>query len=61
MCCVHNGIISEDELDNYKKTEIPAIISRIQDLLEGKYSGEINASDVEFKEEGEVDMTPIEP
>ena len=50
MCCVHNGIISEDELDNYKKTEIPAIISRIQDMLEGKYSDEINASDVEFKE-----------
>ena len=60
MCCVHNGIISEDELDNYKKTQIPVIISHIQEMLDGKYAGEIDASEVGFEEVGEVDMTPVE-
>lgn len=60
MCCVHNGIISEDELDTYKKTQIPVIIEHIQQMLDGKYAGEIDASEVEFGEVGEVDMTPIE-
>lgn len=55
MCCVHNGIISEDELNNYKKTQIPVIIERMSALLEGDF----NASDVKFTEEGEVDMTPL--
>lgn len=60
MCCVHNGIISEDELDNYKKTYIPTIIQHIQEMLDGKYAGEIDASEVSFEEVGEVDMTPIQ-
>ena len=55
MCCVHNGIISEYDLNNYKKTQIPVIIERMSALLEGDF----NASDVKFTEEGEVDMTPL--
>lgn len=59
MCCVHNGIVSEDELNDYKKTQIPVIIERMTALL-GEDGGNVNVSDVTFKEEGEVDMTPIE-
>lgn len=59
MCCVHNGIVSEDELNDYKKTQIPVIIERMTALL-GEEGGNVSASDVTFKEEGEVDMTPIE-
>lgn len=59
MCCVHNGIVSEDELNDYKKTQIPVIIERMTALL-GEDGGNISASDVTFKEEGEVDMTPVE-
>lgn len=59
MCCVHNGIVSEDELNDYKKTQIPVIIERMTALL-GEDGGNVNASDVTFKEEGEVDMTPVE-
>lgn len=59
MCCVHNGIVSEDELNDYKKTQIPVIIERMTALL-GEDGGSVNASDVTFKEEGEVDMTPVE-
>jgi hypothetical protein len=59
MCCVHNGIVSEDELNDYKKTQIPVIIERMSALL-GEEGQELTASDVTFKEEGEVDMTPVE-
>lgn len=59
MCCVHNGIVSEDELNDYKKTQIPVIIERMTALL-GEEGGNVSASDVTFKEEGEVDMTPVE-
>ena len=59
MCCVHNGIVSEDELNDYKKTQIPVIIERMTALL-GEDRGNVSASDVTFKEEGEVDMTPVE-
>lgn len=59
MCCVHNGIVSEDELNDYKKTQIPVIIERMTALL-GEDGGSVSASDVTFKEEGEVDMTPVE-
>ena len=59
MCCVHNGIVSEEELNDYKKTQIPVIIERMTALL-GEDGGNVSASDVTFKEEGEVDMTPVE-
>ena len=59
MCCVHNGVVSEDELNDYKKTQIPVIIERMTALL-GEDGGNVSASDVTFKEEGEVDMTPVE-
>ena len=59
MCCVHNGIVSEDELNDYKKTQIPVIIERMTAPL-GEDGGNVNVSDVTFKEEGEVDMTPVE-
>jgi hypothetical protein len=59
ICCVHNGIVSEDELNDYKKTQIPVIIERMTALL-GDEGGNVSASDVTFKEEGEVDMTPVE-
>ena len=54
MCCVHNGIISEDDIDNYKKTQIPLIIEKIKQIS-GNEIGEVNASDVEFTEEGTVE------
>jgi hypothetical protein len=59
MCCVHNGIVSEDELNDYKKTQIPVIIERMTALL-GENGGNVSVYDVTFKEEGEVDMTPVE-
>lgn len=54
MCCVHNGIISEDDIDNYKKTQIPLIIEKIKQIS-GNEIGEVSASDVEFTEEGTVE------
>lgn len=33
MCCVHNGIISEAELDDYKKTYMPVIFERMKETL----------------------------
>ena len=36
ICCVHNGIISEDELDEYKKKELPHIFEKIKQMADGK-------------------------
>lgn len=53
MCCVHNGIISEDELDTYKKRELPSILKRMQDLNENLANS--NVDEVKFTEDGEVE------
>lgn len=57
MCCVHNGIVSEDEIDTYKKKFIPVIIERMKELAD---IGDFDEKDIKFEEVGEVDMTPIE-
>lgn len=58
ICCVHNGIISEDEIDAYKKTEIPNLIKMKLEMSSNE-KVEINANEIEFAEEGKVDMTPV--
>lgn len=54
MCCVHNGIIAEDEIDKYKKVQIPEIMKRLDTISNGRL-GEINADDIQFIEEGTVE------
>ena len=54
MCCVHNGIISEDDLNEYKKKELPAIFKRIKE----NSNTDIDDSaikNVEFTEEGNLE------
>jgi hypothetical protein len=57
MCCVHNGIITEDDINDYKKQELPK-------LLEKKFSdaGTIEAKDITFSEVGRLseEEVPIE-
>jgi len=53
MCCVHNGIISEDELDEYKKKELPAIFEKIKALNEKLQ--DVSEDDVSFTEEGSLE------
>ena len=49
MCCVHNGIISEDEIDKYKKEHLSTILNRLNTQnIE-------NINDITFTEEGEVE------
>ena len=53
ICCVHNGIISEDQLDEYKKKEIPRIFEKMKELLGAdKFEG-VKAEDIKFVEEDE--------
>ena len=59
MCCVHNGIISEDEIDKYEKTEIPKLIENKLKSLGGNENVKVEASDIEFDEEGQLDTTPM--
>lgn len=59
MCCVHNGIISEDEIDKYKKTEIPKIIENKLKSLYGNEDIKVSASDIKFAEDGQLDDTPM--
>lgn len=50
MCCVHNGIISEEELDSYKKRELPNILSKIKSL--NKSMDDASEDEITFIEEG---------
>lgn len=50
MCCVHNGIISEEDLDEYKKKELPNILKKIQSL--NSSMTDASADDITFSEEG---------
>lgn len=54
MCCVHNGIISEDELDAYKKKEIPAIFEKIKNISNKEFS-KSDIDNISFEEEGNVE------
>lgn len=58
MCCVHNGIITEDDINDYKKNEIPKLIKRKIESMEG-IEVDVDINDVKFTEDGTVDMTPI--
>lgn len=53
ICCVHNGIISEDELDEYKKKELPNILKKMKELNPSLQ--DISENDITFTEEGEVE------
>lgn len=53
MCCVHNGIISENDIDAYKKEHLPFILERIRQFSENGVVGNVN--DITFSEEGEVE------
>ena len=55
MCCVHNGIISEDELDNYKKTQIPIIFEKMKQLFGESALKNAKAEDIVFSEEDDTD------
>jgi hypothetical protein len=54
MCCVHNGIITEEELPEYKKKELPALFEKIKSVGGSKLDG-ASMDDVEFTEEGTVE------
>ncbi len=53
MCCVHNGIITEDDIDKYKKEYLPTILDRIRMVSNKDIDGGFN--DIIFTEEGEVE------
>ena len=53
MCCVHNGIISEDDIDKYKKEHLPLILERIKQASNKVVDGGVN--DIVFSEEGDVE------
>lgn len=55
MCCVHNGIIREEDIDAYKKTQVPLIIDRISAISGNADIANSTESDIVFTEEGEVE------
>lgn len=59
MCCVHNGIITEDEINNYKKIEIPDLIKRKIESMNDNNEINVDIKDIKFVEDGSVDMTPV--
>lgn len=58
MCCVHNGLISENEIDSYKKNNVKYILESIENLR--KMNNEqndtnVSENDIEFMEEETTD------
>lgn len=51
LCCVHNGLCSENELDQYKKQNMPLILNRIQELFSDSDVNEIKSDDISFIED----------
>ena len=57
MCCVHNGIITEDDVAEYKKSELPKILA----MRSGIDANEV-AGNITFSEVGKVsdEVVPLE-
>ena len=58
MCCVHNGIISEKDIDNYKKDNIKLILEKLASQCSKNNAvenPEITEADVQFTEEESFD------
>ena len=53
ICCVHNGLCSEDGLNDYKKEQIPEIMERMAAALGKENLVKADISDVKFEEEDE--------
>lgn len=53
MCCVHNGLLPEDRLDEYKKTAIPTIIERMKAVLGDDRIGNAKIDEVKFDEDAD--------
>ena len=52
FCCVPDGMVSENKLDEYKKEHIGKILKQLsQQLSEGGKESEITEADVQFSEE----------
>ena len=55
ICCVHNGLCSEKELDAYKKEYIPEIMARMADALGNQDLKTVDMTGVAFEEEENFD------
>ena len=55
ICCVHNGLCGENELDNYKKTYIPEIMARMAEALGNEEIKAADTTNVSFEEEDNFD------
>ena len=55
ICCVHNGLCGEKELDNYKKTYIPEIMARMAEALGNEEIKAADTTNVSFEEEDNLD------
>lgn len=53
MCCVHNGIVSENKIDEYKKKQMPIIIEKMKNVFGQENIGNASEKDIEFSEEEE--------
>ena len=55
MCCVHNGLVSENKLDEYKKKSIPEIMARMKQIHGENAVGNAKADEISFEEEGTLE------
>lgn len=49
MCCVHNGVIPENKIEEYKKTEIPKLIAQSRGL------DKVDTNEIGFSEEDDLE------
>jgi hypothetical protein len=55
MACVHNGLLSPDKLDEYKKNNVKEILKRLEEIAADSGDNvEINEADIDFTEKDEI-------
>lgn len=55
MACVHNGLLSPDRLDEYKRNNVKEILKRLEEIAADSGDNvEINEADIDFTEKDEI-------
>jgi biotin-(acetyl-CoA carboxylase) ligase len=55
MACVHNGLLSPDRLEEYKKNNVKEILKRLEEIAADSGDNvEIKEADIDFTEKDEM-------
>lgn len=56
VCCVHNGLCSPEDIDNYKKVHMKELLDNLLSKSEAARDKDIQTTDLEFVEEDDMEF-----